>query len=459
QFLRALEHCRKNKGHIQHFIVLRVDRFARSTEDHFSVRKLLQDYGVTLHSVTEAIGNSPTEKFIETVLAGAAEYENAVRKQRCVDGMMTKISQGLFPWMPPLGYLCGHSKKRGEKKLEPDKPDGEVFPILQRALNEYADGLWSQRQLAQQMDEWGLAKIRGKKTPPQLIDRLLGANLKFYAGMIVNPWTREEHRGLHQPMITEDEFNRVRLRRAGKRVQPVKAKRDRHNPLFPLRRTLQCSACRRQITGSVSRGHGGQYAYYHCATRGCAWYGKAVPKARLETAFLEYLERITPGESFWAAFNETVIDYWREQGTRHHHEAVRWRHRLDDLEERRKRIFEMREDGVYSREEFTERKEEVETEVAAARIALREARMDDFDVEAALYYAAQFVRTLPQQWLNCSPELRERFQQVVFPEGIPFDRTRGFGTSRFGFIYQLYLMYLEQKSAWVCLLYQARTYF
>ena len=34
-----------------HFVVLRVDRFARSTEDHFAVRKLLLDCGVTLHEL------------------------------------------------------------------------------------------------------------------------------------------------------------------------------------------------------------------------------------------------------------------------------------------------------------------------------------------------------------------------------------------------------------------------
>ncbi|MFA7328660.1 MAG: recombinase family protein, partial [Candidatus Ratteibacteria bacterium] len=94
KFLEALEFCRKNKSQIQAFIVLRVDRFARNTEDHFSVRKILMNYGTMLHSVTEPIGNKPAEKFIETVLAGAAEYDNALRKQRCTDGMLARINQG-----------------------------------------------------------------------------------------------------------------------------------------------------------------------------------------------------------------------------------------------------------------------------------------------------------------------------------------------------------------------------
>src|SRR3990167_2876034 len=118
EFLRAIELCRKNKGKMEAFVVAKVDRFARNTEDNFFVRKRLLDYGVTLHSVTEPIGNSPTGKFVETVLAASSEFDNAIRKQRCTDGMLSRLKQGLWPWRPPIGYRCMGFKKRGEKKTE-----------------------------------------------------------------------------------------------------------------------------------------------------------------------------------------------------------------------------------------------------------------------------------------------------------------------------------------------------
>ena len=116
EFLRAIEFCRKNKGKIDAFVVYKVDRFARNTEDHFYVRKMLIDYGVTLHSVTEPIGNNPAEKFIETVLAGSAEFDNAVRAQRCIDGMSARFNQGIYPYKPPIGYACQYARKKGLKK-------------------------------------------------------------------------------------------------------------------------------------------------------------------------------------------------------------------------------------------------------------------------------------------------------------------------------------------------------
>lgn len=123
ELIRALDFCRKHKSKVQVFVVAKVDRFARNTEDHFTVRGKLGQYGVTLHSVTEPIGNSPTEKLLETVLAGSAEFDNAIRMQQCIDGMKSRIGDGIWPFRPPLGYLPAGTKKRGLKKREPDEID------------------------------------------------------------------------------------------------------------------------------------------------------------------------------------------------------------------------------------------------------------------------------------------------------------------------------------------------
>lgn len=446
KFLEALEYCRKNKDKIQAFIVLKVDRFARNTEDHFAVRKILLDYGVTLHSVTEPIGNKPAEKFIETVLAGAAEYDNAVRKQRCSDGMLTRMKQGIWPWPPPIGYECAHFKRRGEKKTEPDPPHKQTFPIIQRALKEYVKGLSSQVELAKLMDEWGLKAIRGKKTTPQLVDRMLGKNLKFYAGIIVNPWTREEIQGLHKAMISKEEAYQIQLVRSGKARM---AKRNRYNPDFPLRRTVICGHCNRPLTGSSPRGNGGRYFHYHCYNKQCPMFGKSITKKELEREFMEYLKRITPTKKFITTFRETVFDLWQEKGQNFDLEAQKYGRQLTLLEEKKKRIYEMREDGSYVKEEFLERKAEVENKITATKISLSEARIEQFDIEAAVIYATNFISDLGRQWFDIPEQLRPRFQKRIFPEGIPYKRNEGFGTAKLGLIYEVNEHFDGKKSSLV----------
>lgn len=436
RFLEALEYCRKRKRLIQAFVVLRVDRFARNTEDHFAVRKILLDYGVALHSVTEPIGNKPAEKFIEVVLAGAAEYENAIRRQRCTDGMIQKLRQGLWPWKAPAGYSCAHFKRRGEKKTEPDAPDPPTFPIIQRALREFGQGHTTQAKLARVLDSWGLAAIRGRRTTEQFVDRILGKYLKFYAGILVNPWTCEEIDGLHTAMITKDEMHRILLLRSGRgKALP---KRKRQNPEFPLRGTVLCSACGRPLTASGSRGMGGRYAYYHCHKRGCSKYGRGIPKDRLEGDFTRYLTMIAPRARFLAAFRETVVDLWKEKTQHGAEHRRRYERALDSLRARKARIADLLEDGSYTREEFFERKQDIETQITAATIALQESSTPAPDPSSALDEALPFIAELGNAWRRLPMDKQPKFQRLVFPDGISYDRELGFGTARLGLIFELF---------------------
>ncbi len=444
EFLRAIEFCRKNKGNIQAFIVAKVDRFARNTEDHFYVRKVLYDYGVTLHSVTEPIGNDPAQKFIETVLAGSSEFDNAIRTRRSTDGMLARIKRGIFPWKPPIGYKCAQFKRQGKKKTEPDPPDEQTFPIIQKALKEYSKGLYSQTELAKLLDKLGLKEIRGKKTIPQFVDRILSEYLKFYAGVIVNPWTGEETDGLHKAMITKEELYKIQLVRSGKAGT---TKRDRYNPDFPLRRTVNCGSCLRSLTGSSPRGNGGKYFYYHCFNKNCPMFSKGIAKKELEKEFIEHLEKeITPKEKSLLLFKESVLDVWKERGQSFELEAKKYARQLELLETKKKRIYEMREDSSYTKEEFLERKAEAENEITAAKISLSEARIEQFDIEGSVSYANNCIRDLGRLWFDLSPQLRSRFQKRVFPEGIPYKRSQGFGTAKLGLIYKLIKQSESKKS-------------
>lgn len=373
-------------------------------------------------------------------------FDNAVRRQRSMDGMAAALGQGIYAWKPPVGYICAQFKKHGEKKMKPDEPDPKLFPILQRGLKEYARGKCSQAELVILFGEWGLGEIRGKKTPPQFVDRILRQHLKFYAGILKNPWTNEEIVGLHQPMITKDEYYMITMRLAGK--SPYR--RDSFNPLFPLRKTITCMDCGRSLTGRSPRGgKGGTYPYYHCYKSDCSSHGKGVRKKDLENAFMKYLKNIIPTEKWMVMFKESVLDVWEENGRTFDLQAQNYAKQLTGLEEKRKRIFEMREDGSYSKEEFQERKEQAENEIAATRIPLSESRIEQFDIEGALSYAKQMIKDLPRLWFDLPKQIRPWFQKLVFPHGIPYKRDVGLGTAELGLIFELNRQTTASNSALV----------
>jgi len=445
KLLEAMEFCRKNKGRMEFFVVWKVDRFARNTEDHFAVKKILADSGVSLKSVTEPIGKDPSEALFETILAGFAQFDNAIRKQRCSNGMLARLRQGIYPWHPPVGYTALGAKKRGEKKTGPDPIDENIFPILQKGLRAYSEGNFnSQVELAGMLDKWGLAKIRGKKTTSQFVDRIIGRHLPFYMGVLIDPETNEEILGLHKPMITKQEAYKIRLIRAGKLTNNFK--RDVYNPNFPLRRTVMCLECNKALTGSISKGNGGNYAYYHCRTKGCPIYGKGVAKKELEEQFITHLEEITPKDKWFTIYQETVMSIWQEKGKSFELDAVNYQKQLDGLLQKKKKIQDLLEDNTYTKEDGKERLAEVENQIMASKISLSEANIEKFDIETALTYATNFIKNLGRQWIDLAPQLRPRFQKLVFPEGIPYSREKGFGTAKLGLIYEQIKQFDGKKS-------------
>jgi len=224
-----------------------------------------------------------------------------------------------------------------------------------------------------------------------------------------------------------------------------RVKRIRKNLNFLLRQTVKCGHCGEYLTGSRSRGRNQQYYYYHCFNKECSMYGKAISKEKLEYDFVEYLKDITPKKDFLDVFKAVVLSLWDRQDLDLKTEAQNYEKQLMVLDKKRKRIFEMREEGSYTSEEFKERKEEVENQIMAIKISLNETRIDQFDIEGTLTYVNSFISNLGRLWLDLATS-QVRFQKMVFPEGIPYKRNEGFGTARLGLIYELNRTFGNEKS-------------
>ena len=124
------------------------------------------------------------------------------------------------------------------------------------------------------------------------------------------------------------------------------------------------------------------------------------------------LNNITPKKEFLGFIQDDGFGFMGRKRLRLQSEAQKYERQLAVLEEKRKRIFEMREDGSYTPEEFRERKEEIENQIMATKISLDETRIDQFDIEGVLSYANNFITNLGRQWLDLSAS-HSRFQKMV----------------------------------------------
>lgn len=298
QLLEMLAFCGERSAHIEQLLVWKVDRLARNVGDHFNIKASLLKLGVRVVSVTEPIDAKPEGKLLETILAGFAQFDNDIRAARTVQGMRRKIQEGIFPWQPPLGYKG--AAQAGSKKMEPDVPDQPAFSILQHAWNELATGAYTKAQLRRMLGERGLRNRQGKLLSSQIMDHIFSD--PFYAGIIVDPWSKEEYTGRHLAMVSREAFATVqRVISARNRSLPHREQR----PEFPLRSFARCTNCEEALTGSFSRGRSRVYPYYHCNRQSCDQHGYyALDDVHEEYA--EFLHEMSPSRHALSHLREHV---------------------------------------------------------------------------------------------------------------------------------------------------------
>ena len=433
EFLKALEYCRIHSKEVESFIVWKIDRFARNTTDHFAVRAKLTQYGVTLQSVTEPITNDPSGKLMETLLAGYAEFENDIRKQRCIGGMQGRLREGIWCWSPPIGYT-NSMKMKDRKKTLPDVPDEERFYLIQKGLKLYKAGNHTITALAQESSKWGLKTRTGRPMRKQLWDTIL--TNKFYAGILVDPWSLEEQQGQHKPMITLEDFNHIQMIKKNLSNNAT-ASRLSTNPDFPLRRFVLCE-CHHLYTASWSTGRSKKYASYHCHGKQCVHFGHTVAKDTLEDEFYKLLQKVAPQTKFLKLFERIVIETYKNQHTLVKQEKDHYERNLSKLEARKKELMEMRISREISKEDYKDLKDALDNQITSLHISRNEAQIEEFDMEIAIAHTTKLIGDVANQWKLMSPIQKQKLQKLVLPQGITYQKSTGtFGTAILSPVFKL----------------------
>ena len=412
----VLGFCREHKDGVDVMLVHRLDRLARNTYDHHVLRAYFATLGIEVRSVTEPIENTPSGRFLETMLAAVAQLDNDVRADRTVSGMQAALRAGRWVWAAPVGYRRGMP---GGPSLEPDP---ETAPIVRQLFEEFAGGRLNKRELRDRAYALGLRGARGGKLHRQMLDRMLLNPL--YMGVIRRQKWGIEARGDFQAIVPEQVFLRVQAILAGRRPNFPSTRKD--HPDFPLRRFVGCEKCGRPLTGSRSRGVGGTYPYYSCRHTPCR---VRASKKELERLFSELLEQVQPKPSLVQIFREVVLDVWKERQYETGAQRQRAEKRMASMVAQKDRLVEAHvQRQTIDEPTFHRHMDRLREEETFAKIELHDAELDALDVEAVIAFAQQLLGDLAGSWNHMNPEQKRRFQSLLFPNGVTFDGER-FGTT------------------------------
>lgn len=228
QFMKMLEDAQSKE--FQLILTREVSRFARNTVDTLQYTRQLKTTGVEVFFINDNIRTFDGDGELRlTIMATLAQDESRKTSIRVKSGQQTSMENGTFYGN---GNILGYDRKGKELVINP-----EQARTVRKIYDWYLDG-WGIRKIQFELEKQGILTSTGKSRWYETnISKILKNS--FYAGIIeyhkqftpdfleqkkINNFGEVERlrvKGKHEPIVTEDEYNKV---------QEIMDSRRRKNP-------------------------------------------------------------------------------------------------------------------------------------------------------------------------------------------------------------------------------------
>jgi site-specific DNA recombinase len=412
RIIELLEYCQANKGKFDVLVVYRLDRFARSQEQHHWLRGHLNKLGIILRSATERIDESGSGKLIEGVLAAVNEYDNDIRTERSRMGMIRRLEDGLWPWMPPTGYCLPKEK---EVKLSISKFDDNCYNDMKDMFKMYSTGNYSFSYIATDLTRRNLKNWKGTSLifTKQKVEKLI--NNPFYAGFTLSCIDNVLRKAKHSPLISMKLWEKCqKIKKQGTSNNTIRRK---NNPHFPLRGFV-LGSCGHVFTAAFSKGrHGGKFGYYFCQEKDSGYHKSEL----LHDKFTELLYEIKPEpecvDLYLEMFEEEVIKSYQEKEQRRKRLLIE----KDSLKDKSSRLLDLRIEGEIDEFTYKAKRQSLEREDLLLEQELSHSEMEQTDWQKVTKFAKNFFTHIPERWEKLEIEGKKVMLGSIFEEKLQWD--------------------------------------
>ena len=404
-----------------------IKRWARDVEVHFYLRAAVKARNGILESPNFKFGDSPEDKFYETIMAASAELERNQNKRQVIQKMKARLENGYWCFDEPPGLKYIKHPDHG-KLLAPDEPKAS---IIREALEGFACGRFPTREDVRRfLAEKGFTH-RGESgiVYTEQVTRLLTRVL--YAGCIeYKKWNVSFRKGKHQGLISMETFQRIRERLQENQRSPH---RKAIHEDFPLRGFVLCSGCRQPMTAAWTQGRNQKYPYYRCKTKGCALHNKNIPRAKIEREFEHLLSKVKPRKNILEVIRIELLALWNKKIG--NVEAIRQKRnaRLEtvkkDIKEYCALIKTAKSQTI--RRTYEEQIEELEMEQVRLGENIQKIEARTYEFEPALNKVIEFLKDPFLMWKTGDLAQQRLVLRMVFDELLIYDHEKGFYTATF----------------------------
>lgn len=436
ELLRMLSDAEGRQDLVDQIIVYKLTRISRDLMSYMTdIKARLLKCNVTVYSATENIEDTIQGRMVENLLMMFGQMDNEMKSEYTSDNMRSLARQGYWQSPPPLGYrLVKRANDLGKPRptLEPDSK----APLVKEVLELYSEGNTTKAELAAIANSIGHTSRNGKPISQDAINHMLTAHV--YAGQVCNAFTDgEPYPAQHEPLIDIAIFNRNQIVMNGPRAQAGILK-VKNNPIYPLKGLLRCPRCQKAMYASSPKsGSGKRSPRYHCSRKDCEG-GKSIKASIVHDAFKDLLKGLTPDEKVLELYREVLIKKNAANLSDTNSQVQKLQRRLNDInEEHLKVIKKFTLDQIDARDkdalmaDISDRRGTIEDQLHHLETSQTLQRSE-------IELGVTLMRDVAMQWDSLQGEVQQRFQNMLFPEGIYYQaESDTFGTKKISPLYGL----------------------
>jgi len=392
-------------------VVFKYSRFARNDLDSQLYEAELKRRDITLVSATEPVDESTSAGWLsKRMIQIIAEFENRQKADFVRAGMRQLLQQGGCPWHAPLGYVNRQEHLDPKHVRKWVEPDPEVAPLVRQAFELAASGEMSLRAICDEMTCRGLKTQHGRQLTPQTLVWLL--RNEFYAGMVVSQKFGVRVRGVHEPLVGQELFDRVQsalsLRGRAPKLAPKQP--------FALRGLLFC-ACGHRVV--IDGPHKERYTYLSCMSytnkrlEGCHKRLLRMDQvvAQLE---MEILPSLHVRAEDVAEVRQELLAITQAEGGDMEEELSSLARRLGRARQRRESLLDLRVDKEIDGEEYAHKKRALDREIAIMAARQSELEQRRRQRVANVELVLKVANSLPGLWAVADEVERGELLRCVF---------------------------------------------
>ena len=235
------------RGEAAGIICWKLDRLARNPVDGGSVIWAIKQHGIRVRTPAQSYAREDDNIMLMYIEFGMAQKYVDDLSKNVKRGLKTKAEKGWYPNTPPWGYLSNKVRLTGETNVVKDP---ERFPIVRQMWDLMLTGCYNPTEILTLANtKWGfrtrLARRQGGKELSRSAIYKLFARPFYYGWFEFPPGSDVWHKGNHEPMVTEAEYDRVQtlLGRSGNpRPRTMASKIDSETFDPSNRKSAPCSS-------------------------------------------------------------------------------------------------------------------------------------------------------------------------------------------------------------------------